>query len=107
MISGRRTGIAIIKNPYAPNECELVARHLDLRFERTRRHHIHHPLGGLGGKAKGGGLEIKDHTIDRRLELLVAKGDPALHQAPIEIGKLQLQLGNLLIQKGDLPEAVA
>ena len=38
-------------------------------------------LGGLGCESAGGGFEIKNHTIYRRLELLVAKGDLALTSA--------------------------
>ena len=58
----------------------------------------------MSRKATGGGLEVKDHTIHRRPQLLVSKGDPALHQAPIEIGKIRLQLGRLLIEQSNLTQ---
>ena len=65
------------------HETDLVARHLHFRFKRTHRHHLHHRLSGLSCETTGGGLEIKNHTIHGRPELLVAKGDLGLHQRPL------------------------
>ena len=64
-------------HPGDRNEADLVARYFDLRLQRTVGNNLHHRLGGLGGEARGRWLEIKHHTIYRRLQLLVAQGDPA------------------------------